>query len=349
MNTIDPVALFRLTVLGPLASREGLERGELKSIIKKAASYPYDIPGSKRVYLSEKTIEAWYYAWKRGGIDALAPKIRTDKGRRSKLPDALQEEVLRAKKENPRRSINTIKHLLETSGKAAQGELSRSAIHRLLCRNHLSRPSDGAAEPVERRAFVTAHAGDLWYGDVMHGPKVPVNGRMRKVYLASVMDDASRLIAHSAFCTGETALDIEGVLKQALLKRGLPKKFVIDNGSAYRAQSLQGICARLEIRLIYCRPYEPQAKAKLERWHRTVRDQFLTELDMRQIRDLPDLNARLQAWLEQVYHVRVHDGLAGDATPLRRFQQDLVACPPVRAVCLTYGRVVLSPQFTQSP
>ena len=40
-----------------------------------------------------------------------------------------------------------------------------------------------------------------------------MNGRLRKVYLVSIMDDASRLLAHSAFCTGETALDIEGVLK----------------------------------------------------------------------------------------------------------------------------------------
>ena len=107
---------------------------------------------------------------------------------------------------------------------------------------------------------MAARAGDIWYGDVMHGPKVAVKGRMQKVYLASLMDDASRLIAHSAFCPGETALDIEGVLKQAVLKRGLPKKLVIDNGAAYRAASLQGICARLEIRLIYCRPYAPQGK-----------------------------------------------------------------------------------------
>ena len=53
----------------------------------------------------------------------------------------------------------------------------------------------------------------------MHGPKLMIDGRMRKVYLVSLMDDASRLLAHSAFCLGETALDIEGVLKQAMLKR----------------------------------------------------------------------------------------------------------------------------------
>ena len=66
----------------------------------------------------------------------------------------------------------------------------------------------------------------------MHGPKVLVEGKLRKVYLVSFMDDASRLITHSAFCPAETALEVEGVLKQALLKRGVPTRLVIDNGSA---------------------------------------------------------------------------------------------------------------------
>ncbi len=57
----------------------------------------------------------------------------------------------------------------------------------------------------------------------MHDPSVPVNGRMRKAYLVSLLDDASRLVTHSAFSLGETALDVEGVLKQALLRRGVPK------------------------------------------------------------------------------------------------------------------------------
>ena len=122
--------------------------------------------------------------------------------------------------------------------------------------------------------------------------------------------------------TNETALSIEGVLKQAVLKRGLPKKRVVDNGAAYRAATLQGICARLDIRLIYCRPYAPEGKGKLERWHRTFRDQFLSELDVSRINDLDDLNARLWAWIEQVYHRTSHSGL-NDKTPLARFQQDL--------------------------
>jgi transposase InsO family protein len=322
MKAIHAVALFRLSVLGPLASRERLERGELKQYLKHLAAQRYEIPGSKRVYLSEKTIESWFYRWQKGGIEALEPQRRCDRGQ-SKLPLNAQEALLAAKRENPKRSLDELKRLLEDAGLAAQGELSRSSIHRLLKAHGLSRPTgSGAGELVERRSYVAQRAGDIWYGDVMHGPRILVDGQERKTYLVSLMDDASRLITHSAFCLGETALAVEGVLKQALLRRGPPKRLVIDNGAAYRARSLQGICARLSIRLIYCRPYMPEGKGKIERWHRVVRAQLLSELTAHHLQSLDNLNGALWAWLEQVYHQRVHSALDGK-TPLVRWQQDL--------------------------
>jgi len=326
MHPVHPLALFRLSVLGPLASRERLERGELKRLIKELAKHPYEIPGSKRAYLSEKTIQHWYYLWRRGGIDALAPKPRQDRGH-SKLPPAVQAAILACKKQNPRRSIDTLKRLLEEQGVVARGVLSRSSIHRLLQQHGVSRPPPSETV-TERRSYQAACAGDLWYGDVMHGPRLTIAGRERRVYLVSLMDDASRLITHSAFCLGETALDIEGVLKQSLLKRGRPKKLVVDNGAAYRAKSLQSICARLEIRLVYCRAFDPQAKGKLERYHRVFRQQFLSELNPDAIGELIDLNARLWAWVDNVYHCRAHSGLEG-ATPLQRYQADLAHIRPL--------------------
>lgn len=220
------------------------------------------------------------------------------------MPATVQEALLAAKRENPRRSIRQLKILLENAGT-------------------VSRSKGSASMPEEHRRFVADAANSIWYGDVMHGPTLTLTTGRCKVFLVSLMDDASRLLAHSAFCTSETALAIEGVLKQAVLKRGLPKKLVVDNGAAYRAATLQGICARLDIRLIYCRPYAPEGKGKLERWHRTFRDHFLSELDVSRINDLDDLNARLWAWIEQVYHRTVHGSLDGKI-PLARFQQDLV-------------------------
>jgi putative transposase len=333
MKEVDPVALFRLSVLGPLVSRTQLARGELQATLRELASKEYDIPGSRRRQVAEKTLQIWFYRYRREGLTGLAPKQRCDYGR-SKISTAVQERLLAAKRENPRRSLHMLQQLLEDEGVVPRGTLSRSAIHRFLQRQGLSRPIGADSQPEERRSFLAEHANQIWFGDVMHGPRVLVAGRSRKTYLVTLLDDASRLIVHSAFCLAETALEIEGVLKQGVLKRGLPAKIIVDNGSAYRSASLQGICARLSISLIYCRPYAPEGKGKLERWHRTTRSQFLSELNPRPLA-LEDLNARLWAWTEQVYHRSPHAGLGG-RTPLERYQQDL---PHIRLLGLLAAKL----------
>ncbi|MHA2039259.1 MAG: DDE-type integrase/transposase/recombinase [Promethearchaeota archaeon] len=322
-HIIHPTALFRISVLGPLVSCNHLEHGELKKIIHELAARTYKIPNSNRVYLNSKTIERWYYQWHKHGINGLMPKSRKDKGN-SKLPEDIQQLLLELKKDNPARSLNT---LISLAKKQGARELVRSSVYRLLRHHNLSKRSASATEVIERRAFEALFAGDIWYGDVMHGPCIQTAQGKQKTYLVSIMDDASRLICHSAFCLNETALSIEFVLKQALLKRGLPKRFVIDNGPAYRANTLQSICARLNIRLIYCRPYEPEGKGKLERFHRTFREQFLTEIDIQDFNSLDELNARLWVWIERIYHQTVHSALQD--TPISRFQHDLLKIKPL--------------------
>lgn len=319
---LSPLALFRLSVLGPLASRGEIKHGEVKQVAKELSKQAYNIPGSRRVHISEQTILRWYYAWKKLGIKGLEPKTRQDKGQ-SKLPKEICELLLEYKKDNPHRSINTLRNLLKKHGIVSNNKISRSAIHRFLKENKLSKCLPDDINRIERRAFEAKHVGDIWYGDVMHGPRISTEQGMRKTYLVSLMDDASRFIVHSQFCFGETAVDIEGVLKEAVLKRGLPHKLVIDNGAAYRSGSLQSICASLEIRLIYCRPYEPEGKGKLERFHRTFRDQFLSEIAIEKIGNISDLNARVTAWLDEYYHKQPHAGLGGKV-PIERLREDLV-------------------------
>ncbi len=177
-------------------------------------------------------------------------------------------------------------------------------MHRFLQQQKLSKRIIADKHTIERRSFVAEHAGDIWQGDVLHGPSIQTPRGIRKTYLVSLLDDASRLIAHSAFCLGETALDIEGVLKQAVLKRGLPYKLIIDNGPAYRSGSLQSICAILKSGSSTVVHTNQKEKGKLERCHRTFREQFLNEINAEKITGLDDLNARLWAWLERVYHRR---------------------------------------------
>lgn len=65
---IDPVALFRLSVLGPLLHRS-LNRGEFQRLVRELAERHYEVPGSRRTLLSPKTIAAWYYAYRDHGIE----------------------------------------------------------------------------------------------------------------------------------------------------------------------------------------------------------------------------------------------------------------------------------------
>jgi len=115
MKEIDPVALFRLSVLGQLVSRTQLARGELQAMLRELASKEYDIPGSRRRQVAEKTLQIWFYRYRREGLAGLAPKQRCDHGR-SKISTAVQERLLAAKRENPRRSLHMLQQLLEDEG-----------------------------------------------------------------------------------------------------------------------------------------------------------------------------------------------------------------------------------------
>jgi transposase len=149
MKEPDPIALFRLALLGPPVSRTKLTRGELQATLQELASKEYAIPGSQRRQVAAKTLQVWYYRYQREGLAGLAPKPRSDQGR-SKIDTAVQERLLAAKRENPRRSIHMLQQLLEGEGVVARGQLSRSAIHRFLQRHGLSRPA--GADSQTRRA-----------------------------------------------------------------------------------------------------------------------------------------------------------------------------------------------------
>ena len=100
--------------------------------------------------------------------------------------------MLAAKRSNPRRSVRQIVRLLEAAGTVADKSLSRSAVHRLLQQQGLSRLAGSGHLPEEKRSFAAEFAGSVWYGDVMHGPRVRVKGQLRKTYLVSLIDEIGR-------------------------------------------------------------------------------------------------------------------------------------------------------------
>lgn len=307
MNEDDrqKLALWRYAILGPLVSVR-LEHGDLRELFGEAATRQYEHPlHGKLVTVSARTIETWYYRYHAGGLAALAPQIRKDRGQARTLDPELESLIIRAKREKPRRSIRRIIRILERARKAKPGELSRSTVHRVLGRAGIStRP---ARMPVrERRSFILEHAGDLWVGDVKHGPRVIYEGRIRKSYAINLIDCAPRYIVGSRLCLSESAVAHEGVLKDAIRTYGRPRAYYVDRGAAYKSDSLRQICAELGIHLIHTLPGDAEAKGVIERWQRTWGEEVLDELPDEPL-ELGDLQSKHWAWLAREYHARKHE------------------------------------------
>jgi transposase InsO family protein len=313
---VEQIALFRYGLISDLVHPDDDTRCLYERLRDKSAK-SYCIPGSRRTRVAVETLRDWLTAYKAGGFDALRPKPRADIGRARAIAQPVADLLVHLKDEHRDWSVAMVIDAAKADSEAARGtSLPVSTVHRLLSRAGVmgKQPEDPTTK--DRRRFGYEHAGELWMSDVMHGPSVVVGGRRKqKSYLIGFLDDATRVVPYAAFALSENTSAFLPVLRQAVMRRGVPLRLYVDNGSAFRSHHLSLVCARLGITLIHARPYQPQGKGKQERFFRTVRMQLLPTLGEADLGSLDALNRRLWAWVEGEYHQSPHKGLDG-ATPL---------------------------------
>jgi hypothetical protein len=131
------------------------------------------------------------------------------------------------------------------------------------------------------------------------------------IRIHGLLDDASRYVLALEAHRTEKEIDLLGLLADTLRRHGKPDALYFDNGSTYSGEILQIACARLGITLLHARPYDPEARGKMERFWRTLREGCLNFLGA--ATSLADINARLRAFLDKRYHLAPHAGLLGQA------------------------------------
>jgi transposase InsO family protein len=315
----EKLALFRYGVIAPLIL-EALPRGELTRRAQEIAARHYDIPDSKRISVSVDTLLDWALRYRTHGFEALAPKPRQDRGQSRALTPQLADLIERLKRENPHRTGTTLlRELALSSGKNSPG-VSASTLYRFLKQRGLTERQ--LLAPPAHKKFEAQTSNQIWQADMLFGPYVqrPGGGKIQ-AFLHATLDDASRLIPHAQFYASQgldAALDC---LRQAIAARGVPVRLYIDNAKIYRSQQLARIAASLGTLIVHTPPYQPEGRGKIERYFRTLRDQFLTNLDPKQPLSLEELNDRLWTWIETAYHRAEHSALG--STPLLRWQRDI--------------------------
>lgn len=310
------IALFRYAVIADLVHLEPHHRG-LYALLAKKAEQEFTIPGSLRRHVALETMRGWLRDYRRGGFDALVPRVRADHGSARSIPPQVVDLLCQLKEDSPELSIPS---LLKTArAKHAhivtdEVKLPESTVHRVLARRGLMKKQPDDPTSKDRRRFEHEWAGDLWMSDVMYGPKIRDARQQRQTYLIAFIDDATRVVPYAAFTFSEGSVTYLSILEQAIRRRGIPKRLYVDNGAAFRSKQLAVVCAKLGIALIHAKPYKPQGKGKMERWFRTARMQLLPLLTPQQLVSLDTMNRALSAWIEGEYHHAPHRGL-GDESP----------------------------------
>ena len=134
-------------------------------------------------------------------------------------------------------------------------------------------PAAGEGPAVFGR-FEAAAPNERWVGDALHGPQV--GGR--KTYLFAFLDDQSRLLVGYRFGFAEDTVRLAAALQTGPGRPRCPGSVYVDNGSAFVDAWLLRACGKLGIRLIHSTPHRPQGRGKIERFFRSVREQFLVEV-----------------------------------------------------------------------
>jgi transposase InsO family protein len=311
------VSVFRYSVISDFINGMDMDRSEKRRLMREKCSRKWQIPFSQKTRISEEAIRYWIRLYKDGGLESLMPKDRVDQGQSRAMDDETCQALICLRKELP---YATVPYLIEQMNQrhlVTPGiELNNTTVYRFLHENHLMRLK--ASQPVDRRKFEAELPNDLWQSDVMHGPKVDMDGRQKKTYLIAIIDDHSRLMVYARFYLSETLESYLHALENALARRGLPRKLYVDNGPAFRSHQLEYIAASLSITLIHARPYLPQGKGKIERWFKTVRTRFLPHVTAA---TLTDLNSALDHYITYDYHQKIHS--ATNQTPLNRFTSQL--------------------------
>jgi transposase InsO family protein len=313
----NPTAYLKMRVLGAIDMAEGKTiRDRIKAVSQMTFT---DENGHPRQF-TWKTISTWLCRYQKHGVTVMENKTRSDKGKTRKVViedvlDAIRK--VRSKVHGKTPAIALLYRLCIEEGLLTRSQVAPNTFNRLVRQYELLKPDDQCANKI-RLAFAKAHANEMWQADTLYGPFLQLNGVPVQTRLIAFLDDASRVCAHGQFFPAENVDTLIESLRAAFYKRGVPRALYVDNGSIYTSKEIMQICARVGCLLHHTPVRDGAAKGKIERFFRTVRDQFLArQLDLS---SLDALNRQFTQWVEEHYNAQLHSVLG--MSPLDRFALD---------------------------
>lgn len=271
-----------------------------------------------RFDVSRQAVHRWLRWYEEQGLPGLVDRSHRPPRCSHQMEAAVEVWVLEARRRNPDWGPRRLVH--EASRAGLEPVPSRSGVYRALKRAELIDPQARRRRDRRFRRWERGGAMELWQMDVVGGVLL-ADGRQAKILTG--IDDHSRFVVCAGLMLRATSRAVCTHFAEALRRHGVPQEILTDNGKVFTGRFgrkdtevlFDRICRENGIDHLLTAPRHPTTTGKIERFHRTLRSEFLTG---RIFEDLPGAQAELDRWVGSFNTERPHSAL-GMAAPASRF------------------------------
>jgi transposase InsO family protein len=279
---------------------------------------------ARRFTVSRQTVHAWLNRYAAdGGLAGLGDRSSRPHGCPHQMAAVVEARIVEIRRAHPVWGADRIRYQLEKDGISPVP--GRSSIYRALLRHGLVAAELRRRRRADYRRWERGRPMELWQMDVVGGFHLVDGTELKAV---SGIDDNSRFVVSAKLVPRATATPVCEALLAALHRHGCPDQILTDNGKVFTGRfgpagssaevMFDRICAENGIRHLLTAPRSPTTTGKVERWHKTMRAEFLADHDRRHA-TIEELQAALDAWVSDYNTQRPHQAL-GMRPPIERFQ-----------------------------
>ena len=259
-----------------------------------------------RLDIHKSTFYNWLHRYREKGFEGLKDRKSLPKAVWNKIVQEHREAIIELALDKPELSPRELS-VSYTDDKAYF--VSESTVYRLLKEQDLiTSPAYILMEARDKFQHPTQRVNEMWQTDFTYFKIIGWGW----YYLSTVLDDYSRYIVAWRLCTSMSAHDVSDTLDDALNFTGLDSvklnhkpRLLSDNGPCYISGELSDYLEDKGMTHTRGRPYHPQTQGKIERWHRSMKNQILLNHYY-----LPnELQEHLQRFVSYYNHERYHESL----------------------------------------
>ena len=272
-----------------------------------------------RAGVTRQTVQRWLRRYAADGLAGLVDRSSAPASCPHQMAPVVEARIVALRLEHPGWGPRTLGHQLGKEG--FDPVPGRSSIYRCLVRHRLIEVEPRRRRKADYKRWERSRSMELWQMDIVGGVQLADGW---KASIVSGIDDHSRFVISAHVVRRATARPVCDALAKAMRTHGVPAEILTDNGKVFTGRFGPGtgevlfdrICRENGIKHLLTAPRSPTTTGKVERWHKTLRREFL---DGKVFADLDDAQAQLDAWVEHYNHDRPHQGI-GMVAPFERFR-----------------------------